>query len=65
VAPGVIDTPILESVSAEAREELRAAIPLGRLGRPAEVWQAVRFILECDFFTGRVVEVDGGAAMGV
>ena len=64
VAPGVIDTPILEGISAEAMERLLAAIPLGRIGRPEEVWQAVRFILECDFFTGRTVEVDGGAAMG-
>lgn len=64
VAPGVIDTPILEGISAEAMERLLAAIPLGRIGRPEEVWQAVRFVLECDFFTGRTVEVDGGAAMG-
>lgn len=64
VAPGVIDTPILEGISEEAMEKLLAAIPLGRIGRPEEVWQAVRFVLECDFFTGRIVEVDGGAAMG-
>lgn len=64
VAPGVIDTPILEGISAEAMEKLKAGIPLGRIGRPEEVWLAVRFILECDFFTGRTIEVDGGAAMG-
>jgi 3-oxoacyl-[acyl-carrier protein] reductase len=45
-------------------EKLKAGIPLGRIGRPEEVWLAVRFILECDFFTGRTIEVDGGAAMG-
>ncbi len=64
VAPGVIDTPILEGISDEAMAALRAAIPLGRIGRPEEVWQAVRFVLECEFLTGRIVEVDGGAAMG-
>jgi 3-oxoacyl-[acyl-carrier protein] reductase len=64
VAPGVIDTPILAGISDAALAELRAAIPLGRLGTPAEVWEAVRFILCCDFFTGRTVEVDGGATMG-
>lgn len=64
VAPGVIDTPILEGISGEALEALRGAIPVGRLGRPEEVFQAVRFVLECDFFTGRTLEVDGGAAMG-
>jgi 3-oxoacyl-[acyl-carrier protein] reductase len=35
-------------------------IPLQRLGKPEEIWQAVRFALECDYFTGRVIEVDGG-----
>lgn len=64
VAPGVIDTPILEAISETALAGLLAAIPLGRLGTVEEVWQAVNFILSCDFFTGRTIEVDGGAAMG-
>ncbi len=64
VAPGVIDTPILDDISDEAKAELLAAIPVGRIGRPEEVWQAVRFVLECEFFTGRTIEIDGGAAMG-
>jgi 3-oxoacyl-[acyl-carrier protein] reductase len=64
VAPGVIDTPILTGVSAAALRELREAILVGRLGRPEEVWQAVRFVIECDFFNGRILEVDGGARMG-
>lgn len=64
VAPGVTETGFLEGFSPEALERLAAGIPLGRLGRPRDIWQAVRFILECDFFTGRTLEVDGGAAMG-
>ncbi|HZF13308.1 MAG TPA: SDR family oxidoreductase [Thermoanaerobaculia bacterium] len=64
VAPGVIDTPILEGISGPALEALLHDIPLGRIGTPDEVWQAVRFILTCEFFTGRTVEVDGGASMG-
>ena len=64
VAPGVIDTPILEGISDAAMADLRKAIPLGRIGTPDEVWQAVRFVLTCEFFTGRTIEVDGGASMG-
>jgi 3-oxoacyl-[acyl-carrier protein] reductase len=63
IAPGVIQTPILENISDEAREGLLSAIPLRRFGDPGEVWLALRFILECGFFTGRVIEVDGGAQM--
>jgi 3-oxoacyl-[acyl-carrier protein] reductase len=65
VAPGVTETGFLEGFSEEALARLRAGIPLGRLGRPEEIWRAVRFILEDGFFTGRTVEIDGGAAMGM
>lgn len=64
VAPGVIDTPILENISEEALETLRGGIPLGRFGTPEEVWQGVRFVLECEFFTGRTIEIDGGSSLG-
>lgn len=60
IAPGFIQTPMVDAMKPEARAAVEARIPLKRLGRPTEIWQAVRFILECDYFTGRVVEVDGG-----
>lgn len=63
IAPGVIQTPILDNVSEASRAKLLDGIPLGRLGAPNEVWLALRFVLECGFFTGRVLEVDGGALM--
>lgn len=65
VALGVTETGFLAGFSQEALARLAGTIPLARLGRPHDVWQAVRFIIECDFFTGRTVEVDGGASMGV
>jgi 3-oxoacyl-[acyl-carrier protein] reductase len=64
VAPGVIDTPILAGISESVLAALLAAIPLGRFGTVDEVWQAVSFILTCEFFTGRTLEIDGGASMG-
>ncbi|HEX8320478.1 SDR family NAD(P)-dependent oxidoreductase [Longimicrobium sp.] len=63
IAPGVVQTPILDNVSDEARAALLAGIPLARFGAPHDIWLALRFVLECGFFTGRVVEVDGGAQM--
>jgi len=62
VAPGVIDTPMLKHISDEAMKSLVEGIPVGRIGIPEEIWLAVKFIIECDFFTGRVIEVDGGAS---
>jgi len=61
IAPGLVDTPILQNISADAMTALKAAIPLGRIGTPQEIWLALKFIIECDYFTGRIIEVDGGA----
>ncbi len=63
VAPGFIRTPILEGMKAEMLQKLLATVPLGRLAEPDEVWQAVRFILSCDYFTGRCIDVDGGLTL--
>lgn len=62
IAPGVVNTPILENITPEAMNQLLAAIPLGRIGTPEEIWLALKFILECEYFTGRTIEVDGGAS---
>lgn len=64
IAPGVVETPMIENVSEEARAELLSQILVGRFGRPEEVWLALKFVIECEFFSGRVLAVDGGARMG-
>lgn len=61
IAPGLIDTPLLGRISDEAKKLLEAEIPLGRIGTPHDVWLALKFIIECDYFTGRMIEVDGGS----
>jgi 3-oxoacyl-[acyl-carrier protein] reductase len=63
VAPGMIDTPMTRSMNAKAREALVAAIPVGRIGEPEDIWLAVKFCLECEYFNGRTVDVDGGLTM--
>jgi len=60
VAPGYVATPMVSSMRPEVLEKVLEPVPLRRLGEPEEIWQAVRFVLECDYFTGRVLEVDGG-----
>ena len=44
----------------ELLEKMVAPVPVGRLGQPEEIAHAARFIFENEFFTGRVIEVDGG-----
>jgi 3-oxoacyl-[acyl-carrier protein] reductase len=63
VAPGMIETPMTQGMNQKARDALVAAIPVGRIGVPEDIWLAVRFIIECDYFNGRTIDVDGGLSM--
>lgn len=63
VAPGMIETPMTRGMHQKARDALVASVPVGRIGEPEDIWLAVKFVLECDYFTGRTVDVDGGLVM--
>lgn len=63
VAPGMIETPMTQGMNQKARDALVAAIPVGRIGVPEDIWVAVKFVLECDYFNGRTIDVDGGLTM--
>ena len=66
VAPGFIDTPMTEVLSAELKEGALKTIPLGRTGTPEEVAHAVAFLAseEAGYITGHVLAVNGGLLMG-
>ena len=63
VAPGMIETPMTQGMNQKARDALVASIPVARIGMPEDIWLAVKFGLECDYFNGRTLDVDGGLAM--
>ena len=60
IAPGYINTEMVAKIRQDILEKLVANIPVGRLGEMSEISRTVQFIIENDFFTGRIIEVDGG-----
>lgn len=60
IAPGFVNTPILQGMRPEVLENMLKAVPLRRAAEPYEIYLALKFIVECDFFTGRCIDVDGG-----
>jgi NAD(P)-dependent dehydrogenase (short-subunit alcohol dehydrogenase family) len=63
VAPGTIDTPWVERLldkTGVTMDELRARQPIGRLGTPEEVADAVLFLATAEFVTGTILTIDGG-----
>jgi 3-oxoacyl-[acyl-carrier protein] reductase len=63
VAPGMIETAMTKGMNQKARDALVANVPVGRIGQPEDIWLAVKFILECDYFSARTIDVDGGLSM--
>ncbi len=61
IAPGFIDTPSTRAALSEAAlARLQQQIPLRRLGELESIYLAVRHVIENDYLTGTVLEVDGG-----
>lgn len=59
VAPGFIETDMTASMPDHAKAHLSKVIPLGKPGQPEHITQAILHILENDYLSGRVIEVDG------
>jgi acetoacetyl-CoA reductase/3-oxoacyl-[acyl-carrier protein] reductase len=65
VAPGFIETEMLDSVPEKVLDKIRASVPLERLGRPDEVARVVSFLASdaSSYITGQVWAVNGGQEM--
>ena len=62
VAPGFIETPMTDVLPDKVKEELKARIPLGRMGSARDVAAAIVFLAsdEAAYITGHVLDVNGG-----
>ena len=65
VEPGFIRTPTLEQLGEEMLHRVERFIPMGRLGEPDDVAQAMLFLAgdEARYITGQTIVVDGGSTL--
>jgi len=66
IAPGFIETRMTEQLDEKQRQALLQRIPLGSIGTPRDVAEAVAFLAseEARYITGQVLAIDGGMALG-
>ena len=60
IAPGVIDTDMIQVLGAETLDLLREEMPMRRFGTPEEVASSVLHLAQAEYITGQVLTVDGG-----
>jgi 3-oxoacyl-[acyl-carrier protein] reductase len=62
VAPGFVETPMTDVLPDKVKDELKARIPLGRMGSPRDIAAAIVFLAsdEAGYITGHVLNVNGG-----
>ena len=65
IAPGYVDTDMTQALPEEVRQKILAGVPLGRMGTPQDIANAVKFLVSEDasYITGHVLAVNGGMYM--
>lgn len=63
IAPGFIGTDMVAQMRPDILEGLVKQVPLRRIGEPEEIASTLAYLIDNDYVTGRVIEVDGGARM--
>lgn len=64
LSPGLVDTPMYDWMTADEKadffQQMGSQVPVGRVGRPEEIGEALLFLIRNQFTTGAVLDVDGG-----
>jgi NAD(P)-dependent dehydrogenase (short-subunit alcohol dehydrogenase family) len=69
VSPGIINWPFgfaqgrQKNITAKQKRKILAHIPAGRTGKPEEVAEVIKFLIENDYITGQIINVDGGKSL--
>lgn len=60
IAPGVIDTDMNKQLNEDILNELKEEIPLNKLGKPEDVYECIKWLIEDKYTTGQIISINGG-----
>ena len=60
IAPGIIDTDMNKYLSDEELANIEEEIPLGKIGNPEAIAKCVKWLIEDEYTTGQIIEINGG-----
>ena len=60
IAPGIIDTEMNSNLDEKIKEELKTEIPLGRIGKPLDIYRCAKWLVEDEYTTGQIISPNGG-----
>ena len=60
IAPGVIDTEMNSHIDEKIKKEIKNQTPLGKIGKPIDIYKSVKWLIDDEFTTGQVISVNGG-----
>lgn len=60
IAPGVIDTEMNSKLDNAIKEQIKQDTPLGKIGKPEDIFRCVKWLIEDEFTTGQVISPNGG-----
>ena len=63
IAPGAVHTDMTANVTDEDWEEVKKEIPLGKIGHPIDIARCVKWLVEDEYTTGQIIEINGGWRM--
>ena len=60
IAPGVIDTEMNSHIDRTIKKEIENDTPLGKIGKPIDIYRCAKWLIEDEFTTGQIISVNGG-----
>ena len=60
IAPGVIDTEMNSHIDEKKKKEIKNQTPLGKIGKPIDIYKCVKWLIDDEFTTGQIISVNGG-----